>query len=253
MLSRRTILSLAQFLELFELRFLSLLLQKHGFPATDDYWTEQVIQGGLQGAANDQLLGLLDEIIRTRGDLRNRVTPRYRYDERWEDLLHCLGLDGYRLEEQRLVAADPTIQGTLPIEDDLTQQLNLSGLNEAPEIIRLMNASGDDFRRVPPDYNGCLTNARVALQTLGTAIARVRRASQPRNFDEAIWGQVLAYLRVSGLITQEEEQGIAGVYGFVSPAAHRPVGFTEEELARLGRSLAASMCYFLVKRHNGGR
>ena len=61
---------------------------------------------------------------------------------------------------------------------------------------------------------------------------------------------MLAYLRTSDLITEEEEKGIAGVYGFVSPGAHTPVGLSEQEMACLGRNLAVSMCYLLVKLHN---
>jgi hypothetical protein len=243
---------MTQLLELQNTQFLQLLLQKHEFPAHDEYWTGQIIRNGLQGATDNQLLGLLDEIIRTQGDLRTRVAPRYRHDERWGDLVHCLSLDGYRVAAQTLIAADPTIEGTVSVEDDLTQELNRSGLGEALEVIRLITASGESFRRAPADYNGCLTNARVALQTLGTAVARARRVRHPGHFDESVWGQVLAYLRVSGLITREEETGIAGVFGFISPGAHRPLGVTEEEMARLGRSLAASMCYFLIKRHNCG-
>lgn len=252
MFSLRTKISLSQLLELQDIHFLQMLLQKHGSRAYNEYWTLEFIRGGLQGATDEQLHGLLDEIIRTQGDLRNRVAPRYRYDERWDDFIHCLGLDGYRLEGRRLVAMDPTVEGAVPIEDDLTRELDQSVLNETPEIIRLMAASGEAFRRAPPDYNGCLTSARVALETLGKGIARARRARHPGNFDETRWGQVLAYLRVSGLVTQEEEEGIAGVYAFISAGAHRPLGLTEEETARLGRSLAASMCYFLVKRQNAG-
>ncbi len=114
----------------------------------------------------------------------------------------------------------------------------------------MMENSATAFRRSPPDYNGCLSNARVALQTLATAIANVRTTTHPGSFDETKWGQILAYLRTSGLITKSEEEGLAGVFSFVSPGAHTPVGISEEEIARLGRSLVASMCYFLVKRYN---
>ena len=86
---------------------------------------------------------------------------------------------------------------------------------------------------------------------MATAIAEARRAKQGGNFDASSWGQVLAYLRTSGLITEQEETGISGVFTFVSPGAHTLVGLTEREMARLGRSLIAHMCYFLVKRFNG--
>ena len=61
---------------------------------------------------------------------------------------------------------------------------------------------------------------------------------------------MLSYLRTSGLLTKQEEEGLAGVYSFVSPGAHTPLGLTEEEMVRLGRSLVASMAYFLTKRFN---
>ncbi len=41
-----------------------------------------------------------------------------------------------------------------------------------------------------------------------------------------------------------------GVYGFISRASHTPIGFSEQEFARLGRSLALGFCYFLIKQFN---
>ena len=56
--------------------------------------------------------------------------------------------------------------------------------------------------------------------------------------------------KTSGFITQEQERGLAGVYGFISPGSHTPIGFNKQEFARLGRGLAVSICYFLAKQHN---
>ena len=53
----------------------------------------------------------------------------------------------------------------------------------------------------------------------------------------------------SGEITVEEEKGLAGVFGFLSPGAHRPVGIPEDQMTRLGRSFALNMCWFLLKNH----
>jgi hypothetical protein len=66
--------------------------------------------------------------------------------------------------------------------------------------------------------------------------------------DSTKWGAMIMHLRMCGLITLEEERGLAGVYTFVSPGSHRPIGLSEEQMARLGRSLAMSMCWFLLKR-----
>ena len=142
---------------------------------------------------------------------------------------------------------EPSIEGGEALEDDMTSALMESGLDKAEEIVKTLENSAEAFRRNPPNYNSCLSEARVALQTLATGIADSRQRSRPRPFNRNKWGEVIAYLRVSGLITNEEEEGLAGVFKFVSPGAHRPVGSDEEEMARLGRALVVSMCYFLVK------
>ena len=125
-------------------------------------------------------------------------------------------------------------------------------MSDADGVIQVLEKSAEAYRKAPPDYNACLTNARVALQTLATAIAKQRLANHPGFFDESKWGQVLSYLRTSGFVSDEEEKALAGVFGLVSDGAHVPVGLTEQEMVRLGRSLIVAMCYFLVKRHNSG-
>lgn len=159
-------------------------------------------------------------------------------------------LDGYGINGGHLIPVDPTIEGSEPLDDDLTAELHECPLPEAEEVIRLLNNSTHAFRDVPPDYNACLTEARVALQTVATAIANERQKSFPGNFDQSKWGQVLAYLRTSDLITTQEEAGMTGVFSFVSQGAHRPVGLSEEEMTRLGRTLTIGMIYFLVKRYD---
>jgi hypothetical protein len=156
------------------------------------------------------------------------------------------------LEDGILIPVDPTIEGTVQIEDDLVSELTRSHLYERQDVIRALEESANDFRRIPPDHNGCLTNARVALQTLATGIAKARLTRHPGKFDEENWGEVMGYLRASGLLGKRVEEGICGVFSFLSEGAHKPLGVSEEEMARLGRSLAASMCYFLIKLHNSG-
>jgi len=252
MLSKRTRLSVCQLLGAIEADFVHMLLVKHDFPARDKYHAQELLKQGLQGTP-DHLQGLLDEIVRTRADLRaHRWGNTEHFDERWEDLARCLSLQGYRLDDGTLIAVDPTIEGTVQIEDDLVSELKRSRLNECQPVLLALEKSADDFRRIPADYNGCLTNARVALQTLAIGIAKARQVRHPGNFNEESWGEVMAYLRSSGLLTEREEKGICGVFGFVSEGAHRYLGVNEEEMARLGRNLAAAMCYFLIKVHSSG-
>lgn len=259
-LCRRSKLSLCQLLDLIDRDRLTLLLDKYGINprprAFPDFSVTEVIHEPVLMASEQQLGEILQEIAGTRGSIRSYISPRYRFDERWKDLLLCLELDGYRLGEDEFgrgtgsfVPIEPEIEGVQPVEDDLAAELRRSGLSEADEIARVVDNSADAFRR--GDSNGCLGSARVALETLATSIARSRQASHPESFDSERWGQVISYLRTSGFITEKEERGLAGVYGFISPGAHIPIGFTERELARLGRSMALSFCYFLVKRFNG--
>ena len=265
-LSSRSKLSLCQFLLLFRRPSLRLLLDKHGIPheLEEEYprdATAALTESVCEAASATQLGNLVQEIARTERTLRCEVEPRYRFDQRWEDLLLCLELDGYRAERSqmlggttRIVAIEPTIDGAAAVDDDLSQQLQAAELPNADEIAQLLDSSATAFR--DREFNACLTNARVGLQTLATAVAREQLA-RARNenqgtFDERRWGQVVAYLRTSGVITYDQEQGLTGVFSFLSPGAHTPIGFNEQEFARLGRSFAVTMCYFLAKRFNAG-
>jgi hypothetical protein len=247
---------------LFERDEIVLLLGKYGFPIDrlESRWgginPAAAIKEAIIDAQPSPLTELVQEIARTRLTMRSRISPRRSFDERWEDFGRCLQLDGYSLardefgvELNEFTPIEPTIDGVAKVEDDLTRELRRSGLPEAQEIVRVFEASAASFR--DGDFNGCLTNARVALQALATTIAKARSARYPGTFDETKWGQVAAYLRKSRFIKQNEEEGLTGVFSFLSQGAHIPIGFTEEEFTRLGRSLAVSFCYFLVKAWNG--
>lgn len=160
------------------------------------------------------------------------------------------GVDEIGRETGSFVPTEPTIEGVQAVEDDLAAELQRSGLPDADDIARVIENSADAFLR--GDFNACLGNARVALQSLATSIAQQRQASHPGKFDPSKWGQVAAYLRVSGFITDQQEAGLTGVFSFASPGSHTPVGFSEQEFARLGRSLALGFCYFLIKKFNAG-
>ena len=69
----------------------------------------------------------------------------------------------------------------------------------------------------------------------------------PVTYNPAKWGEILQFLRSSGEISVEEEQGLAGVFRLLSPGAHRPVGIPEGQMTRLGRSFALNMCWFLLQ------
>ena len=203
----------------------------------------------IQNATSAQIQSLISEILRTRQTIRYDITPHYRFEERWNVLERSLFLDGYRIEVEQLVPVDPTIEGAEPLIDDLTNSINKSGLPEADKIKKMLDDSTAAFKKEPPGINASLTEARIALQTTATSIAKRWEQSHPENYDSSKWGQVLAFLQKTGLITTQEEHGLSGVFEFVSPGAHVPIGTEDMEMARLGRSMAVGMIYFLIKRY----
>ena len=260
-LTLRTKMSLCQFLGLFAQHDLTLLFLKHGLVIDDlDYVGNgqhfaRALKNSILQSGPTELGYLVQEIARTHDAMRTAVSPRYVFDQRWNDLLLCLELDDYALEREkfdrevgRLIPIEPQIQGAVPLADDLTHELERATLPGSDAILDLLEKSATAFRL--EDFNACLADARVALQTLAKSTASLHRRTSPPNFDPNKWAQVVNYLRTSNFINRNEEEGITGVYSLISPGSHTPLGFTDREFARLGRSLAVSICYFLAKRLN---
>lgn len=253
MIGQRTRHSFAQFLELQEPMISIVLLGKYGVQHLSLSRGNLLYEllNTLRGLDDCALMLTLAEVVATAGDLRTRVNPKYRFDERMHDLTQCLLLDGYIIQDKKLLQTEPSIADAAPFEDDLIEALQNSGAPRAQEIIAKINDSAGAFRATPPDYNASLVNARVALETLAGDVAAhaVLLQQIPATYNSSKWGEVLAFLRSSGEITVEEEKGLAGVFGLLSPGAHRPVGIPEDQMTRLGRSFALNMCWFLLKNH----
>ena len=251
MLSLRTLASLSQLLGLFDPSVSIVLFEKHGLRLSIGRGAEllSIHNAFRDQAASPGVLALLEEVVRTNGELCNRITPRYRFKERFDDLSRCLALDGYLVEDKTIIPLDPSITNGEPVEDDLIRSIGASDLDHDRQLVGKLNDSAEAFRRNPPDYNACLTNARVALESLAQRIACQRFPSNSPSYDPSKWGAVINYLLGKQFFSLEEEKGLVGVYAFLSPGAHRPVGLTEEEGCRLGRSLALNMCWYLVKRY----
>jgi hypothetical protein len=254
MLSKRTLASFAQLFELFETTHVIVMFGKHELRLS--------VEGGallfsVNAALRSQstargVMSLLEEVVRTQGDLRSRINPKYRFDERFDDLALCLQLDGYKVESRRVIPQDPSIQDTPPIEDELHEALTISGLDPLQEIRQKLTTSAEAFRQMPPNFNACLNDSRVALESIVRQVAS-SCVSPVGSYDSSKWGSMLTYLRQNDFLSLEEEQGLAGAYRFLSPGSHRPIGLTDAEMSRLGRAIAMSMCWFTVKRYCGLR
>lgn len=270
MLSSRSKASLIQYLALHERSFLRVLLEKHGLYVSSPIWPVPIdspmldkyrqiptltdaLHIAIASGSPDQLCSLINELVRTHKDLRQRVTPRYRHEERWKDLVLCLRMDGYAVGDCGLVPIDPVLDAAPPAEDDLTKELHRSALPEIADITGLIDRSAEALRQNPPDFNSALSNMRVALESTARSIAISLRTTRPNAFNEKKWGSIIAFLRSSDFIVEEEEDLLTGVYGFLSSGAHRPLGADESETATLGRSIGVLMCYLLIKRYNSFR
>ncbi|MGO4352587.1 hypothetical protein AB4Z25_11700 [Rhizobium sp. RAF36] len=258
-ISIRSKYSLCQLLEELNRTDVTLFLEKHGITPLDDNggwvpepWVMTVRNWMLQAPAS-RIGDLLQELVRTAASWRNNVSPRYVFDERWEDLFLCLSLDGFAVAldeygqpQKYLVPVEPKLDGIKPFDDELSIAIQRSGVPLGPEIIDRLQAASDAFRR--SEMNNCLSNVRIALETLVKSLATELGATPS---ESAKFGAALSFLVSAGFLDNGQEKSIAGNYLLVSQGAHRPIGFTEQEYVRFGRNVALSSCYFIIKKWNG--
>ncbi|MBD9361205.1 hypothetical protein EBB_11815 [Methylomonas sp. EbB] len=243
-------MSFCQLLDLIGRDQISILLEKHDVFA--EYINLENIKGALLGVADDKISCLISEVVITKKALRDRKTSTATaFDERWEDFESCLMLDGYRVERNRIIKIEPFIESSEPIEDDLAKELRRTNLPSSEEIIDLIKRSAEEFRKPAPDYyNGCLTYSRVALETLCKELA-IQRGLIVSDNDTKVWGNSIRFLKEYAFFDKKEEDAITSIYTFISPGAHKPLGFTDKEFARFGMNLAISVSYYAAKKFNG--
>lgn len=237
--STRTKISLSQFLELFEISLTNILFEKYAMK--DNCEDIQDIKESI--SSSNSLDSLISELISTKQDLRSRISPKYRFDERWNDFEKCLFLDGYKIENNILISIEPNIDGVIVLEDDFTIEINTSTFSRKEDVKKLINESAEAFKN--NDFNQCLSKSRIALETLIRTIA----IDKYNNTNDS-WGSALNNLKTNGFLTQIEEDLIAKIYSFVSNGSHIPLAFTDEEYARYCRNLLMSKCYYIIKKYN---
>jgi len=245
--SRRTKFSLAQLLSVVDRPTVYVIFDKFGFDP-QEVSSPAGISDEITSADDQTLSELIIEVIETSRTLRNDTSPKYKFDDQFSILEKSLLLDGYLIEGKSIKALDPNFIGFDPVEDALINELNSSSIQNKGGIIRSVKASADDFVKAQPDYNGSLTNIRIALETLVREIALAKGFTTARTGNT--WGPSLGYLKTNGFIDQKDENALASVYTFISNGSHIPFGFTEAEFVRLGRNMCTSMCYFVIKKYN---
>lgn len=246
-ISKRSKISLSQLLGVLDSQTVHVLFDKYNL---NSYQASSVIgiNDEIKSGSERQLSELIGEIIRISSTLRNGVSPRYKYEDLFNEFRKSLLLDGYEIAEKTIKSLDPNFEGKEPVEDELVNEICKSGLDENNEIISCLNASASDFIKALPDYNGSLTNIRICLETIVRKIALKKDFVTDRSGNT--WGPSLSHLKTKGFLTEKEEKALASIFTFVSDGAHVPIGFSEEEFVRLGRNICASMCYFVIKKYN---
>jgi hypothetical protein len=190
--SRRTKFSLAQLLSVVERPIVHVIFDKFGF-ATQSVYSPADISEELNSAEESVLSDLLVEIIQINRTLRSQTSPRYKFDDQYSIVRKSLLLDGYLVGENSIQALDPNFSGHEPVEDALLKELDDSDLQKKEDI----KASADDFVKAQPDYNGSLTNIRIALETLVREIALEKGFSTTKSGNT--WGPSLGHLKVAVL------------------------------------------------------
>jgi len=245
--SRRTKFSLAQLLTVIERPTVRVIFDKFGLDP-DTVTSPENITDEVTDADAQALSDLIIEFIQTSKTIRNGVSPKYKFDEPFSVLEKSLLLDGYLIEEKSIKALDPNFVGVEPVEDALIKELDDSTLHNKVGVKRAVKASADDFVKAQPDYNGSLTNIRIALETLVREIALEKGFTTTRTGNT--WGPSLAHLKTNGFIDKKDESALSSVFTFISNGSHIPLGFSQAEYVRLGRNMCTSMCYFVIKTYN---
>jgi len=241
LLTNRTKISLTQYLDLQEYQYLNLLFEKYSLYS--NCINIKDVKDTLTNSSSDISL-LISEIVLTRQALKENVKSKTSFNERWDDLVKCLLLDGYNIENNSLISIEPIIDGIIAIEDELNNQIISSSLTQKNDIIKFINESAEAFKQLTPDYNQCLSKARLSVETI------VRNIATEIDSVNDNWGKSLGKLYTDGFFEKKEEESISATYTFISDGSHIPLGFTNEEYARYARNLILSVCYYIIKKYN---
>lgn len=191
---------------------------------------------------------LLVEVVAERAHLRHAAPTRHVFDARVQDLGRWLFHDGWNLEDNRLVRVAPAVEEATGVRDELLSLLGTSSLDADGCVRRAIEEAAVSFRSAQPDFNDSTVKVRLAFEAIGRRAALALANRRTLQYPEDSWGRALSLLRQAAVIDQSEEDLLARVYTFISPGAH-VAGISDEEWARLARTLGISGTYFLLKRY----
>ena len=203
----------------------------------------------LADAPPEVLHAMLVELVARNSVLRAAAPAKDVFDRGVADLQRWALHDGWVVEGEVLVRVTPMAEAVTGVSDKLVLELAVSGLDDDNAIRTAIDGSSRSFVSEPPDLNGSITKARIALETVGRRAAAQIAAKRNAAYPEDSWGKALQFLKAQDVIERQEEEILTKVYTFISQAAHFPKGLTEEEWARLSRTFALSSTYFLLQKY----
>lgn len=201
-----------------------------------------------QDASDDQRVALVTDVLAHVASVKADAPTKYVFEERMTDARAWLLHDGFELVDGVLVQAAPAVEEATQLRNHLIELLAASPLDHDGKIRSMLEASKDAFGAQPPDVNAATTHVRIALETIARRAAPIFMAKANLNISTGTWGAAVSALVATAVLSKEEESGITAAYTFISPGAHVPLGLSELEWARLVRTIALSMCYFLMAR-----
>lgn len=187
------------------------------------------------------------DVISLRDTIRTLTNSEFKFDERWTRLERSLRLDGYTIFGGTIKSEDPIADQLITMEDSLAALIHQTRVPQASDIVTLMKNSAEDFMKLPPDYNGCLSNIRTVLETLPKSLAASVQSKCGENKDTSKWRNAISYLKGKTFLSEKEEQTLISIYSLLSEQ-HRPVLITEEEMVHFARTLSLSGCWLLAKK-----
>ena len=203
----------------------------------------------ISNVSDETLREIIREFLSNNKMLRAGAPIKNVFDSGIVDLERWVLHDGWIVENGALLRVTPAAEEITGIRDTLLEDLANSGLDNEGAIVTAIENSAKHFVANPPDFNGSVTNVRIALETVARNAAKTISTKRGCPYLDDKWGKALQLLRSQGVIEQEEEDTLSRVYTFISPGAHIPKGITEEEWARLARTFGLSSAYFLLKKY----
>jgi hypothetical protein len=199
--------------------------------------------------ASPQIIrAMLLELLSANKALRNGAPIKNVFDNSIDELRRWALHDGWIVEGTALVRVTPMAETITGLRDKLTEDLAVSGLDPDGAIRAALNESSKNFVAHSPDFNGSITHARIALETVARRAAQRIAKERGATYPDDSWGKALALLKAETVIEKVEEDILARVYTFVSDGAHVPKGISAEEWARLARTFSVCSTYFLLRK-----